>query len=477
MSVQFAGSRSIDERRRRRLAVSGEGTGSDTADLATGEEKPLPDCVPAELCAASPWIPRSAWKLWTLAAILIAGVTAVAGMGFYRPTFRPELAPALDPLFQGDEPRLIVYLETVFWTLSGQLALLVGWHRAHSRLDFRGRYRIWPWAAAAMFLCGFCVVTNLHAGLGAVVYDLKLFDLSGPRVGWLAPAVCLLLPFWLLIDRDLRRSVGSLVLLRTSLACLLSGVVVAWSGSSWFGKPVSSAVELLCGLYGSAFLMLSLWVQGWYVAYVTPDPPTPTPFRFPRLRFGLLSWLWNLLSTVFRRKPAPPPPKRRKKSEETGTGKRKRKTRRATKPRTKKVVEEDAEDDSLGEEDAAEAEAGEDDAEVENDASEAYDEEAYDEEELEALTAPAVKNPAPPPKNGPSQNQSRPQDNRASSGSGWSSAAQQSSDDEEDDDDDDDGRMYRVDGPSPDMLKGLSKRQRRELKRQWREQQRAQGRR
>ena len=49
--------------------------------------------VPAELCAASPWIPRSLWKLWTLTALLISGLVAVGAMVLYTPTFRPELAP------------------------------------------------------------------------------------------------------------------------------------------------------------------------------------------------------------------------------------------------------------------------------------------------------------------------------------------------------------------------------------------------
>jgi hypothetical protein len=477
MSVQFAGSRSMDERRRRRLAVHGEGTGPDSTELASGEEKPLPDCVPAELCAASPWIPRSLWKLWTLAGLLLAGVGVVAAMRLSTPSFRPELAPALDPLFQSDQPRLMTYLQTIFWTLSGQLALLVGWHRAHSRLDFRGWYRIWPWAAAAMFIAGFCAATQFHASLGTVLYESRLIGLTSPKVAWLAPALGLLIPLWILLDRDVRRSRGTVVLLRASLCCLLGGAGLGLVGQRWIDASLVGTMESIAGLVGPALLMLSLWVQGWYVAYVTPDPPTSTPFRFPRLQWNVLGWLWSLFAALFRRKPDAPPPKRRKKGEEAAAPKRKRRSRRVSKPRTKKVVEEEeADEEQVAEDDAAEE--AEEDAGDESETAEAESGEEYDEEELEALTAPTPKTSAAPARPNPSASYVRPPENRSPSGNNWANASHQQHDSEdEDDDEDDDGKMYRIDGPSPDMLKGLSKRQRRELKKQWREQQRAQSRR
>ena len=418
----------------------------------------MPDCVPAELCAASPWIPRSRWKLWTLAALLLTGVAAVAVTGFFPPVFRPELSLALDPLFQGDQPRLKTYLEIIFWTLSGQLALLVGWHRAHSRLDFRGRYRIWPWAAAASFGCGFCAATNLHVGLGRVLLQLNAVELSHPKLGWLVPAVGFLLAMWWLVDRDVRRSRASVILLRLSVFLLIASAVLGLYGSRWLEPSLTSSIESTCGLFGSALVMLSLWIQGWYVAYVTPDPPAPTTtkFRWPTIRLGLIGWLWSLIAGLFRRKPAAAPtPKRRKKAEETGTTKRKRRTRRTTKPRTRKPVE--------PEEEEAEEESAEDDNEYDSSASgesDSIDDETYEEDEEEETSSSRNAPPTAAKSNPPHFN--RPA----------ASNTQQSDDDEDEDDDDGDGKMYRVDGPSPDALKGLSKRQRRELKKQWREQQR-----
>ena len=68
-----------------------------------------------------------------------------------------------------------------------------------------------------------------------------------------------------------------------------------------------------------------------------------------------------------------------------------------------------------------------------------------------------VTRPAPPPANK------------------WNAAS--STDDDEEDEEvevDENGKTYRVDGPPAEMLKGLSKRQKRAVQQQWREQQRSQ---
>lgn len=464
MTVQFAGSRSTGERRRRRLAVNGDGSGADAAN--SGEEKSLPDCVPAEFCAASPWIPRSPWKLWSLTAFIMTALVSLQYMVFYTPTFRPELSDALTPLIAGENPRLVSYLKIVFWTLSGQLAMLIGWHRAQSRLDFRGRYRIWPWAAALLFLSGFCVATQLHVGLGAVLQNANLIELNWRDWGWLLPLSTVACPMAWLIDRDLRRSRSSLILYRISLMCLLTGIIVRQYSPTWIPEQLALRVTTVCGLFGPALLMLSLWVHGWYVAYVTPDPPTTRSWQLPQISLRTLNpfrWLFQLVMGLFRRQPKEEPatPRRRKKAEESGTVKRKRKTKRATKPRTKKVVEEEeAEDD-------AEADEVESESELEDESAESNEEAVEEEDVEEEDTSPARVSAA--------------QSNKASSSrsEAASSASRYQQDDDEYESDEsyeseDNGKQYRIDGPPADMMKGLSKRQKRALQKQWRDQQRGQ---
>jgi len=465
MTVQFAGSRSMDERRRRRLAVAGDVAGSGSGDAEPGEEKSLPDCVPAEFCAAAPWIPRSLWKLWTLTALLFIGLATVIAMTWRTPDFRPELAPALDPLFRGDRPRLMSYLSLIFWTVSGQLALLVGWHRSHSRLDFRGRYRVWPWAAAVMFASGLCVATDLHIGLGAIVNQLDFLPQGQPQFGWLLPAMSLLLPIWLLMDRDVRRSLSSLILLRLTVVLFISSAAISVYGSEWIGREQLPLIESACGLIGPALLMTSLWVQGWYVAYVTPDPPVAGVWKWPKLPGAILGWLFRWLTWPFRRRvkvepETPATGRRRKKAGEgTATTTRKRKPKRKPRTRTKVVEEEEADEEEMSEEEAAEAEA----EEYQEEAVE--EEESYEEEEERESTPSRVTAPVS------RSNNSRDAAPRQNTPAPTAQSRQQDEEDEEDSEGD--GEQWRIDGPPAEQLKGLSKRQRRNLIKQHRDQQRS----
>ncbi|MFO0917814.1 MAG: hypothetical protein U0872_05795 [Planctomycetaceae bacterium] len=460
----------MDERRRRRLAVHGEGFPPE-AELKSGCEKTLPDSVPAEWCAASPWIPRAPWKLWTLVGLLYAGLCAIGFLVVRTPTFRVEFAPVLEPLFRSDQPRLVMYLNTLFWTLSGQLALLVGWHRAHSRLDFRGRYRVWPWAAALMFLCGLCAATGLHVSLGNVLNQhLRLEELlprfglparDGAHLAWFTPACCLLLPGWWMLDRDIRRSLASIILLRMSLAILITGMAVTLYGDRFLETALIADVVTLCGLFGSATVAASLWVQGWYVAYVTPDPPMAVPFKLPKFFGNPFRWILGLILGLFRRAPQEAAPtRRRKKTEESSATKRKRKpAKRTSKPR-KKVVEEELEEED---EEVAEDESADEEIEEDEESAESSEEEAEDEDEMPSGRQAAVNKPHFP------VNASR-QASNAKTGNGWASASQ-ASDDEDDEDGEEEGE-----GPPAEMLKGLSKRQRRAVQKQWREEQRQRGR-
>jgi hypothetical protein len=226
-------------------------------------------------------------------------------------------------------------------------------------------------------------------------------------------------------------------------------------------------------LGGSAMLMLALWVHGWHVAYVTPDPPVSPPFRWPRLGlslfglFGIFRWMFGLVFGLFkRRETAAAAPKRRKKAEETGTTKRKRKTKKpARRSRAKVVEEEEAAEDE--EEEVAEEEA-EESEEYEEESSEA-EEESYEEEEAPRgrVTAPAAgKSYA---QHAPSRTQEQPVPKPHAN---FAAASNQQSYDDEDDESDD-GESGR-DGPPAEQLKGLSKRQRRALIKQYRDQQRSQ---
>lgn len=494
--MSLTGTRSPDDRRRRRLAVAGDL--ADVADLDAGGVGVLRERI-GDLPSASPWLPRQLWKrnaLYGIFWIFVVG-TGFVLMKPFPP--HPQIAPAVEHLTQGARPILRIYMDVVLWMLAGQFAAIVGWYRSHSQLDFQGRYRVWAWAAVVLTAWGFFAGTSLHTAVAAVAGPQLRWPIwRAEIVVWLVPAVLAGLSVWWLADRDMQRNAMSVWLVRTSLGILLAcglGELFTheMSAVTWF-----PAAMMMCQLAGVGLLITGLWQQAWYVAYVSADPPEarePINWRGHAGTllgwfsvFGYLAYLWP-----FRRREAADAArtkrrttKKKEDEEETeaeATPKRRRKpatkTKRATKPRTRVKPEpepeyEEGSNDSGYEDEAAAEEAWE---EVDDSSAETEEEwtEEYEEEEppappvrtparstASAHSAPQTSKPSVPPTPAKPAASNRPQP--------------VASDDSDDEDADDDDANYRVDGGSSgsDMFKGLSKRQRRELRKQMKDKERQQ---
>ncbi len=477
--------------------MAGAGDAAEIGDLDAGGVGLLRERL-GDVPAASPWLPRQLWKRNTLAGlfwVFVAGVT----FALLRPLPpHPQIAPAVEHLTQGSRPILSIYTDIILWTLAGQFAAIIGWYRSHSQLDFQGRYRVWAWAAVVLTAWGFFAGTSLHTAVAAVAGPQLRWPIwRAETVVWLVPAVLAGLSVWWLADRDMQRNRLSVWLVRASVFVLFAAGVGELcardlSTASWFPAAMT-AIHLT----GTGLLVTGLWLQAWFVAYVSADPPeTREPINWRGHAGTMLGWL-SLFSVLgrlwpFRRREAADAvkPKRRTtkkkededEDEDDSAPKRRRKTaaktKRVTKPRTRVKPEAEEETDDGGYEDEAAA----DDAweEVDDSAAESDDEwtEEYEEEEpppppartparsAPAVTAsyntPAVSKSVTPPSASKSVTPPRSQ------------PVQQNSDD--DDDSDDDDAQYRVDGGEggSDMFKGLSKRQRRDLRKQMKDKERQQ---
>ncbi len=475
--MSLTGTRSPDDRRRRRLATTGEG--ADAGDLDAGGVGILREKL-GELPSASPWLPRQPWKRNSLLVLLWLGIALVATALLRPMPPHPQIAPAVEHLTQGTRPILGIYADIVLWTFAGQCAALVGWYRSHSQLDFQGRYRVWAWAAMVLTAWGFFAGTSLHTAIASVAAPQLRWPLwRAEVVVWLVPAVLAGLSVWWMADRDLQRHRLGVWLIRSAaLVLMLAGLGELFTADfgkmTWFEPAVT-----LCRLIGSGLLATGLWCQAWYVAYVSADPPEPRESIDWRARvssllgwFGWLGWLGYLWP--FRRRSSDEATKSKRRTskkkddeeDEDATPKRRRKPaarKRASKPRTRVKPEpeyEEQDEEAYEEEEAAE-ESWEETDDASNEAEDEWTNE-YDEEPpartpvrpnaptpAAKVTAPMVSKPTPPAKPQPAR-------------------------DDEEDDEDDDGNNFRVDGgeSGSDMFKGLSKRQRRELRKQMKDQQR-----
>ena len=214
MAIQFVGSKSLDDRRRRRLAVNGDGALAESTPPEEGASRVESELVMS--AAAAPWVPAYEWRIWTYGAMLGLPLIAVS-FALARPSaFRPELAPLTKHLLEGSRPVLASVIQTMFWFLCAQLAILISWYRAQCKLDFNGRYRVWPWTAAFCGLAAFCSATNAHVFFGEIVTQGEWLAWRSETVAWLLPTCMAAIPLTVLLDRDVRRGRTTVYTLRTA---------------------------------------------------------------------------------------------------------------------------------------------------------------------------------------------------------------------------------------------------------------------
>ena len=484
MSIQFAGSKSQDDRRRRRLVVNADDYG---ADETGGEENLSAPGVASELvasAAAGPWVPVYEFRLWTYAAIMYLVLSAAAFALAMPTSFRPELGPLTKHFLEGDRPVLAVLIQTLFCFLSAQLAVLIGWYRAQCKLDFAGRYRVWPWAATTFAIAAFCSCTNAHHLLGRIIEASHLLTWRANVVAWLLPACIAALPLVLLIDRDVRRSQSCLWTLRIAWMLGLTSTCLEIFAPDLMSYPWILRARVILPLFVIATVFVGLWLHARTVAYICPDPPDAA--EGTALSQLIAGWRWIAARLVIRRKTVPAPveekPKRgRRKAaadeeEDSSTPKRKRKAparktpTRRTRAKAAEVEEEAEEEESL---DTEETSGSEDSYE-----SEQADVEQGDSESAESEWEQEEEAPPAPPARSNSQTNAASRKNAsqqpAPQQQSWNESDEESAGSEDDDEDSEGASYRRDDGAGADPLKGLSKRQKRELRRQSKEQQRNQ---
>ena len=470
MSIQFAGSQSSDDRRRRRLVVNADDLG---ADETTSEEGLPTGGVASELvasAAAAPWVPVYEWRIWTYAA-LIGLVLSGASFALAMPmAFRPELAPVTQHLLQGERPVLAVLMQTTFCFLAAQLAILIGWYRTQCKLDFRGYYRVWPWTTVVFAIAAVCSATDAHGLLGQILERSGLLSWRANVVGWLLPATVAALPLVVLVDRDVRRSRSSLCTLRVGWVLALALACLELFAVELQVLPWTAPARVILPMFVIATLFVGLWLHARVVAYICPDPPEPQ--ETTALAQLLAGCRWIAARVVWRRKAAEssdteaeakPKRGRRKASaedEEDAAPKRKRKApvKRTTKPRTRKVAEVEDEGESEEEQESVDSSEG---YETESDSTDWEEQETSPTPPTRSYRDSASQVPAP---------HFSVQKQPANSSQDESEATESESDDDESDD----AKLGRDAGMTDEQMKGLSKRQKRELRRHARDQERNQ---
>ncbi len=187
--------------------------------------------------------------------------------------------------------RLATFFSTLMLLWAGQLALLIFWYRRKSRNDFHGRYRSWLWAGVTLQLFLMFVATGAQHPFSE--YMQQHYPLAIPRYDllcWLVPIATVSLSLFRLLGLDMRPCRSSRALMWVAgIAAIVAGSSLLLDGflpARWQDLlQVGSAT--LCHLA----LASSLLLHARFVIHVNNEAPPGSrrPSVWSRLRDGLPS--------------------------------------------------------------------------------------------------------------------------------------------------------------------------------------------
>jgi hypothetical protein len=294
MAGSFAGSKSLGERRRRRLAADVDPIEANLAAVEfEADQDFLDDATPDE--PATPRFPlqklisSQPWKHWAIG--LIASLVGVALLWL---THTVSVAagqgnPGSVRLFDPAAGSMLPFFNSVLLFVSGQLALLVFWARSQSQRDFQGRYEIWAWMAGACFLFAGGLATDAHTAWSETVGWLwKLQFWKKDVLCWLAPTIVVALAISKPLRVDFRSCRTTSILLHLTAACWAMATTLTFQPALLADATLATVVSASLLVAGNVLLLTGMLHHARYVIYVNAEPSPLRP-----------SWLTVIVRKMF----------------------------------------------------------------------------------------------------------------------------------------------------------------------------------
>ena len=279
MSVRFAGSRRVDERRRRNLASQGEPKNAPPSALrVSSKNEQKKNLVPHKSSSSNfpvkKLISRKKWKLSLIGLGLVTLFSFFLYSSIEIQRFPEKWSPDIVKLFSLEDGLLYRNANSLFVFLSAQLTLGIWWARSRSLHDFSGQYRTWFTVSMIGFMVSFCMATDAHIVFANSIswyWDIhfwkqELLGWAVPLLGCATAAVCSM-------HIELRKNRLSLGMFWFSM--LLWGCCLTFSfdaGQEYLGEHFTLAKSASLNL-GAIFLFMSLLVHAQFVIYIDADPP------------------------------------------------------------------------------------------------------------------------------------------------------------------------------------------------------------
>ena len=279
MSARFAGSRSLDDRRRRRLATEAGDEVKSTSRRTQRSTKTKPKEEEPRLQITHfplrKLISPRRWKIWaiTLAILVVnAGILwAAVAIGPKAVEYGPNVVRLID-LQSGRLPSLLC---AACLFLAAETAVFIYWIRSRSPYDFGGSFRVWLWGSATFCVLGCLAVSQAHLAWSQVVCRFWAARFPHRETWcWLLPIACCVGPIAIRLLRDMRASrTSSAFFLFAGASCFAS---IGWQFDLWTW-PTDPETQILAE---TVALVLTGWAvfssmlhHARHVLHVSTDPP------------------------------------------------------------------------------------------------------------------------------------------------------------------------------------------------------------
>ncbi|MCA9017036.1 MAG: hypothetical protein KDA77_17020, partial [Planctomycetaceae bacterium] len=280
MSTGFAGSRSMDERRRRRLASESSESLDDANDDSASQAIARTHRFAAGQFPLRTLIFPRRWKLSFYYLPVFLCLSGLIAADFYRPEFAAPDS-AVFKYFSLEQSPLSQFLSGGILFVSGQIALLIAALRTQSLHDFSGRYRLWKWVAGGLFLFALCTTTQLHQVWAETVIEQRLFDWGPqtPLLAWLVPGLLFGLTVSLMTYLEMRGDRAGLNFTIMAAAAYVVSLTLMLTGNliPWEAYHHLIAAGILYFAHWCLFTSLLLHVH--HLLYRSIDLPEKAPSR------------------------------------------------------------------------------------------------------------------------------------------------------------------------------------------------------
>lgn len=279
MATSFAGARNLDDRRRRRLASETEENSVPAARRSRVIHKPAEQHTSranVSIVALFPVRKLISPQIWKLSFICLV-LTLLGGLiifaGLKQETDPTKFGPGFAKLFSLENGRAANYFCGLLMTVAGQIAILIWWARSRSLHDYDGNFRVWVWTSTCAILFGLCMLTEAHVAFSLSVFwfwDLDFWKQD--TLCWLGPALVITGGLFWQLRHDLYDCKTSRSFFAVATGCWIVSALLSFD-MKFPGVENQQAAHAIVVMAGTLMFFMTMLFHARFVLYESAEAP------------------------------------------------------------------------------------------------------------------------------------------------------------------------------------------------------------